>query len=81
MANGYPIASVHTSPDGRQNLAITAANAYYLRHSQVLGYGIVNWVTKGIFLGKKRIAMSRSPMTSSSTTASGSRAATAIRAV
>jgi hypothetical protein len=60
-ANGYPIASVHTSADGRQNLAITAANAYYLRHSQVLGYGIVNWVTKGVFLGKKRISMTPQP--------------------
>ena len=52
---------MHTSADGRQNLAITAANAYYLRHSQVLGYGIVNWVTKGLFLGKKRISMTPQP--------------------
>ena len=57
VANGYPIASVHVSADGRENLAVTAANAYYLRHSQVLGYGVVNWVTKGLFLGKKRISM------------------------
>lgn len=56
-SGGYPIASVHTSPDGRQNLAITAANGFYLKHSQVLAYGIVNWVTKGLFLGKKRIAI------------------------
>jgi hypothetical protein len=54
---GYPIASVHTSADGRENLAITAANGYYLRHSQVLAYGVVNWVTKGLYLGKKRIAI------------------------
>jgi hypothetical protein len=54
---GYPIASLHTSSDGRENLAVTAANAYYLRHSQVLAYGIVNWVTKGLYLGKKRIAI------------------------
>jgi hypothetical protein len=54
---GYSIASVHTSADGRENLAITAANGYYLKHSQVLAYGIVNWVTKGLFLGKKRISI------------------------
>ena len=60
-AAGYPIISTHTSPDGRQSMAITAANAYYLRHSQVLGYGIVNWVTKGMFLGKKRISVTPQP--------------------
>ena len=48
---------MHVSADGRENLAITAANAYYLRHSQVLGYGVVNWVTKGLFIGKKRISL------------------------
>jgi hypothetical protein len=56
-STGYPLISVHTSADGRENLAVTAANAYYLRHSQVLGYGLVNWVTKGMFLGKKRISV------------------------
>jgi hypothetical protein len=56
-STGYPIITTHTSADGRENLAITAANAYYLRHSQVLGYGVVNWVTKGLFLGKKRISV------------------------
>ena len=56
-STGYPIISVHTSTDGRETMAVTAANAYYLRHSQVLGYGIVNWVTKGLFLGKKRISI------------------------
>ena len=57
MAGSYPVISVHTSTDGRETMAVTAANAYYLRHSQVLGYGIVNWVTKGLFLGKKRISV------------------------
>jgi hypothetical protein len=57
-STGYPIITVHTDPaSGRQNLAVTAANAYYLRHSQVLGYGIVNWVTNGLFLGKKRTSL------------------------
>jgi hypothetical protein len=60
-STGYPIITTHTSADGRQNLAVTAANAYYLRHSQVLGYGLVNWVTKGMFLGKKRISVTPQP--------------------
>jgi hypothetical protein len=60
-STGYPIITTHTSADGRENLAVTAANAYYLRHSQVLGYGLVNWVTKGLFLGKKRISVTPQP--------------------
>jgi hypothetical protein len=60
-STGYPIISVHTSTDGRQTMAVTAANAYYLRHSQVLGYGVVNWVTNGMFLGKKRISVTPQP--------------------
>jgi hypothetical protein len=58
---GYPLISTHTSADGRESLNVTMANAYYLRHSQVLGYGLVNWVTKGLYLGKKRISVTPQP--------------------
>jgi hypothetical protein len=57
-ADGYAIASVHTYPDGRENLAVTAANAPFLTHSMLLSYGIVNWVTKGFFLGERHVYMS-----------------------
>lgn len=50
---GYAIASVTTYPDGRQNLAVTADNSPYLIHSMALSYGILNWLTKGIFLGER----------------------------
>ncbi len=57
-ANGYAIASIHTYPDGRQNLAITAANNPYLIHSLLLSYGTINWVSKGLFLGERHVYMS-----------------------
>lgn len=52
---GHSVASVTRYPDGRENLTVTAANAPYLLHSQLLSYGILNWVTKGVFLGERHV--------------------------
>lgn len=54
-ANGYVIASTNTYPDGRENLAVTVANNPNLVHSQVLSYGLVNWVTRGVFIGERHV--------------------------
>jgi hypothetical protein len=56
-ADGYVIASTNTYPDGRENLAVTAANNPFLLHSQLLSYGLVNWVTKGVFLGERHVSV------------------------
>jgi hypothetical protein len=60
-ADGYAIASVYTYPDGRQNLAITADGNANLVHSIALGYGIVNWVSKGVFLGARKVYLNPQP--------------------
>jgi hypothetical protein len=52
---GYAIASINTYPDGRQNLTVTAANNTELLHSMLLSYGVINWVTKGLFLGERHV--------------------------
>jgi len=54
-AEGYALASIHRYPDGRQNLAVTVANNPDLKHSLLLSYGIINWVTKGLFLGERHV--------------------------
>lgn len=54
-AQGYPVASITTYPDGRQNLAVTVANNTELVHSLLLSYGLVNWATKGLFLGERHV--------------------------
>jgi hypothetical protein len=54
-SDGYVIASTNSYPDGRENLAVTAANNPFLLHSQVLSYGLVNWVTRGVFLGERHV--------------------------
>ena len=51
------IASTRTYADGRENLAVTAANAPWALHTKLLSYGIVNWVTRGLFLGSRHVTM------------------------
>lgn len=58
---GHAIASVYTYPDGRQNLALTADGNQNLVHTISLGYGIANWVSKGVFLGARKIYMNPQP--------------------
>ncbi|MFN8472651.1 MAG: hypothetical protein U0822_10705 [Anaerolineae bacterium] len=60
-SNGYVIASTASYPDGRENLAVTAANNPYLFHSMLLSYGIINWVTKGYFLGERHANLNVQP--------------------
>lgn len=59
--DGYAIASIYTYPNGRQNMAITADGNPDLTHTLALGYGIVNWVSKGLFLGQRMVYMSPQP--------------------
>lgn len=54
-ANGYVVASTNSYSDGRENLAVTAANNPFLLHSELLSYGLVNWVTRGVFLGERHV--------------------------
>lgn len=39
----------------REVLAISFDNNPYLIHSMVLSYGVLNWVTKGVFLGDRHV--------------------------
>lgn len=54
-AGAYTVAVTHTTADGREVMALTMDNAPGLLHSEAFGYGIVNWVTRGIFIGARRI--------------------------
>ena len=57
-ADGHALALVHTSADGREHLSTTFDGNQHLLHSIVMGYGMINWVTRGIFLGERRVYMS-----------------------
>jgi hypothetical protein len=54
-ADGSAIASVHKYADGRENLAVTADNNWFIKHSQLLSYGLVTWVARGMFLGERHV--------------------------
>lgn len=52
-SSGNALALVKTYADGRENLALTFDGAPYLVHSVALGYGILDWATRGLFLGER----------------------------
>lgn len=56
----YAIASTYTR-DGWENIAISADGNPELTHTLLLGYGVVNWVTRGVFLGERKVYMSAQP--------------------
>jgi hypothetical protein len=59
--SGNALGLVRRWPDGRENLALTFDSNQYLRHNQILSYGLVNWVTKGMFLGERHVYMNPQP--------------------
>ncbi|MFB9993756.1 hypothetical protein ACFFLM_17495 [Deinococcus oregonensis] len=50
---GHVVAATSTV-DGRERLILTSAQNPYLLHTQVLGYGLVQWLTRGVHLGEHR---------------------------
>ena len=52
---GHALAALKTYPDGRENLAFTMDSNPYLLHTRLVAYGAINWVTKGLYLGQRRV--------------------------
>ena len=52
--NGAVVAVTHTAADGRQSLALTMDNNPYLLHSELFHYGLIRWLTRGVFLGSRQ---------------------------
>ena len=52
---GNALSAIYSFGDGRQYLTQTFDSNQYLTHDLVLAYGLVNWVTKGIFLGQYHV--------------------------
>ncbi len=55
---GEIVAAIRHYHDDRENLAVTIDNSPSLKHSLLLGYGLINWVTRGLFLGSRRVYLS-----------------------
>src|SRR5256714_2031831 len=54
-ASGNALSLLYTLGDGRQYLTQTFDSSPYLMHDLVFAYGLINWVTKGIFLGEYHV--------------------------
>ncbi|MGA8312365.1 MAG: choice-of-anchor D domain-containing protein [Terriglobales bacterium] len=52
---GNALSLIYDMGDGRQYLTQTFDSNPDLTHDQVLAYGLINWVTKGIFLGEYHV--------------------------
>ncbi len=52
---GSTVAALHKKADGREYLAFTVDSSPSSLHSAILNYGLLNWVTKGVFLGARKI--------------------------
>jgi hypothetical protein len=56
---GYTVAAMRTDPStGRQTLALTFDSNQHATHNLVLGYDLISWVTKGIFVGERHAYLS-----------------------
>ncbi|MGH2627191.1 MAG: Ig-like domain-containing protein, partial [Anaerolineales bacterium] len=53
--DGNALGAIKNYPDGTQNLALTFDSNPFVRQQLVLAYGVLNWVTGGIFLGERHI--------------------------
>jgi hypothetical protein len=54
-SDGDLLAAVHTRADGSEVLAVTVDSASWSLHSQLLEFGIVEWLSRGLFVGARRI--------------------------
>ncbi|HMF77538.1 MAG TPA: hypothetical protein VK604_17910 [Bryobacteraceae bacterium] len=54
-AGSYTVGVTHKTADGRETMALAMDNYPGYIHSTAFGYGVLNWVTKGVFLGYRRV--------------------------
>ena len=54
-ANSNALTVDYSFGDGREYLSNTFDSNQYMRHDVMLSYGLVNWVTKGTFVGEKHV--------------------------
>ncbi len=53
-SSGNVLGVFSRSADGRERIALTFASNPYLLHTQLLGYGLIRWATRGLFIGERR---------------------------
>jgi len=56
--DGNVLVATHTRPDGSEVLVSTVDSNPYLAHALALEFDMVRWLTRGLFVGKKRTYLS-----------------------
>jgi hypothetical protein len=51
--HGHALAAIRAFPDGRQALSLTFGTNPTLIQNLVLWYGLINWATRGLFVGQR----------------------------
>jgi hypothetical protein len=51
--HGHALAAIREHADGRATLALTFDSSQFLLHNMLLSYGVISWVTKGLFIGER----------------------------
>ncbi|PWK87985.1 hypothetical protein C8D88_103181 [Lentzea atacamensis] len=54
MVGDHVLGVVGTSADGRERAALTFSSNEFLPQTDMLGYGLVRWATRGVFTGELR---------------------------
>ncbi len=54
---GHVLMASRTGPDGREVMVMTFDSNQYLLHHAILAHGLVEWITRGIYLGEYRVYM------------------------
>lgn len=52
---GHVLMSSRVGPDGREALVMTYDSNPFLLHHAILAHGVVEWVTKGVYIGEYRV--------------------------
>ena len=55
--DGLTYGAIWTTGEGCQYLALTLGHSPRALHSLLLGYGVLNWVTCGLFLGQRKVSL------------------------
>ncbi|MFN8464945.1 MAG: hypothetical protein U0X20_05315 [Caldilineaceae bacterium] len=56
-ADGLTYGAIWTTGEGCEYLALTVGHSPRALHSLLLGYGVLNWVTNGLFLGQRKVSL------------------------
>lgn len=56
--DGRTYGAIWTTGEGCEYLTLTVSHSPRALHSLLLGYGVLNWVTNGLFLGQRKVSLS-----------------------